>query len=165
MIYIGLDNGVSGSIGQISPNGIMYKKMPVIRQLNYTKTKKWIHRVDYSGLRFILESNLPEEMIVYLERPMVNPGRFQATMSAIRALEATLIILEDLKIPYQYIDSKEWQKVLLPAELKGEELKAASLDIGKRKFPQIDFKGFKDADGLLIAEYCRIKNNDKKGGK
>jgi hypothetical protein len=165
MIYIGIDNGVSGSIGQISPHGVMYVKMPVIKQLNYTKTKKWIHRVDYKGLKFILESNLPEEMIVYLERPMVNPGRFQATASAIRALEATLIVLEELKIPYQYIDSKEWQKVLLPAELKGEELKDASLDIGKRKFPKIDFKGFKDADGLLIAEYCRIKNSNGKEEK
>jgi hypothetical protein len=99
-----------------------------------------------------------EKVIAYIERPMVNPTRFQATASALRALEATLIILEELKIPYIYVDSKEWQKDLLPKELKGEELKEASLNIGKRLFPKIDFTGFKDADGLLIAEWGRRKN-------
>ena len=79
-------------------------------------------------------------------------------MSAIRALEATLIALEILEMPYEYIDSKEWQKGLLPEGLKGEALKPASLDVGRRLFPKIDFKGFADADSLLIAEYQRKRN-------
>jgi hypothetical protein len=88
---------------------------------------------------------------------MVNSTRFNATLSAIRALEATLIALERSQFPYEYIDSKEWQKVLLPKGLKGsDELKAASLDIGKRLFPSLDIK--KDADGLLIAEYMRRRD-------
>jgi len=64
--------------------------------------------------------------------------------------------LEDAQWPYEYIDSKEWQKVLLPKGIKGsDELKKASLDIGKRMFPTLKIK--KDADGLLIAEYLRRK--------
>ena len=35
-----------------------------------------------------------------------------------------------------YIDSKEWQKELLPSGCKGEELKTASRDIGCRLFPK-----------------------------
>ena len=156
MIFVGIDNGVSGSIGIITETGILYFKTPIKRELNYTKTKKWIHRIDKLALQTILQNNIQKEkVIIGLERPMVNPGRFQATTSALRALEATLIVLEELGYSYRYLDSKEWQKVLLPKDLKGEELKEASLSIGKRLFPSIDFKGFKDADGLLIAEYLR----------
>ena len=164
MIIIGIDNGVSGSIGFISETKVGYYKTPIIKQLNYTKTKRWIHRIDYSLLKLMLKNFKEdvreeiEKVIAYIERPMVNPTRFQATASALRALEATLIILEELKIPYIYVDSKEWQKDLLPKELKGKELKEASLNIGKRLFPKIDFTGFKDADGILIAEWGRRKN-------
>jgi hypothetical protein len=67
-------------------------------------------------------------------------------------LEATEIVLEELQIPYQFIDSKEWQKVLLPSGLKGDQLKKAALDVAKRLFPKQEIV---NADSLLIAEYCR----------
>ncbi len=89
---------------------------------------------------------------------MVNPMRFMATTSALRSLESTLTVIEYLKLPLSYIDSKEWQKLLLPQGIKGsDELKKASLDIGCRLFPQHSdlIKRHKDADGLLMAEYCR----------
>jgi len=154
MIFIGIDNGVSGSVGIISNEGVFYFHAPVKRELNYTKTKRWINRIDVTQLEEIL-LEYDTNVIIGLERPMVNPGRFQATVSAVRALEATLIVIEKLGLSYRYLDSKEWQKVLLPSDLKGEELKEASLSIAKRLFPQIELKGFKDADGLLIAEYLR----------
>jgi hypothetical protein len=161
MHYIGIDNGVSGSIGVLStdlpPEFIL---PPVKSEQNYTKTKKNITRIDYPKLAeyFARFADHPENVHVMLERPMVNPGRFMATTSALRALEATLIILEQFKFPFEYIDSKEWQKVLLPHGLKGpDELKKASHDIGCRLFPQFTelFDKHKDADGMLIAEYCQ----------
>lgn len=152
MTVIGVDNGVSGTVGVITDKTYFYWHIPVKKELNYTKTKQWLHRVDGIELKKIL--SLYEDISnVLIERPMVNPGRFRATVSAIRALEATLIIIEDLKLPYRYIDSREWQKVLLPKDLEKEELKKASLQIGKRMFPEINFEGFTDADGLLIAKY------------
>jgi hypothetical protein len=89
---------------------------------------------------------------------MVNPMRFLATTSALRALEATLIVIEQLELPYQYIDSKEWQKALLPHGLKREELKKAAIDIAKRLFPQFTNLSSGQADALLIAEYARRIN-------
>jgi hypothetical protein len=77
-------------------------------------------------------------------------------MSAMRTLEAQVLILESLKIPLMYVDSKDWQKDLLPRGTKGTpELKKASMDIGCRLFPQHDelIRKHKDADGLLIAEW------------
>lgn len=168
MIYIGIDNGTSGSIGIIKENNaVAYLKMPIKKELNYTKSKRWINRIDCDKLhRIFTDNSLLRDSKVIIERPMVNPGRFQATASALRALEAVLIVVERFRISYAYIDSKEWQKVLLPAGLHREELKSASLSVGKRLFPQIDFKGFADADGLLMSWYGvimwreNIKNED-----
>lgn len=159
-IAIGIDNGVTGAIGIIADKPYLFK-MPVKNELSYTKTKQNINRIHYRNLYSILDNfkylNIQNNSFALLERPMVNPGRFKATLSAMRALEATLIALEELGIPYSYIDSKEWQKELLPKGLEKEELKKASLDIGIRLFPSIDFKGFKDADALMIARYIQIK--------
>lgn len=167
MLYIGIDNGVTNNgIGVINSSGTacLYT-LPIKRELSYTKEAKHISRIDYKGLYDVkkkLEEDFPgvdsSDFKVGLERPMINSTRFNASLSAIRALEATLIFLEQNHWPYEYIDSKEWQKMLLPKGIKGsDELKKASLDVGKRMFPHLNIK--KDADGLLIAEHLRRKHN------
>lgn len=158
--YIGIDNGVSGTIGIITIAGrnlSFFHKIPVFRQLDYVKRKRHIHRVDTKVLESLLKPF--ENAQIMIERPMVNPHRFRASVSAIRALEATLIVVESLGFPYQYVDSRDWQKVLLPRGCGGKELKHASRDIGLRLFPDYheQIRDHGDADGLLIAEYCRRK--------
>jgi hypothetical protein len=154
--YIGIDNGTSGSVGIIGPEGTKFFSMPIFTELSYTKEKKNITRINTE----ILKSNIMflTNPIVLFERPMVNPGRFAATLSAMRALEATLIIIEQLGYARMYVDSKEWQSVMLPNGLKGEQLKVASKDIGKRLFPQFATAYKKDADSILIAEWARRSN-------
>jgi hypothetical protein len=100
------------------------------------------------------------ECIAIIERPMINPTRFKASISAARSLEATQIIFESLGIPYMFIDSREWQKAELPKGYEGPELKKASMDIGCRLFPDKAelIKKHKDADGLLIAHYAYKSN-------
>ena len=132
-IWIGIDNGTTGTIGIIDESGKVYHfdKTPTIKGQDYTKMKKNISRINSLELKQLLEMYVPgDDLIVkvLLERPMVNPTRFQSTVTALRAFEATLVIIETLNFPYQFIDSKEWQKELLPKGIKGsEELKKASL--------------------------------------
>lgn len=160
--WIGIDNGVSGSLAMVTEEGtVRFAPTPTKSELSYTKVKQMITRIDgeklYSWLLNCMETldlNRPDRILVIIERPMVNPMRFKPTVSALRAFEATLIVCESLKLPYQYIDSKEWQKVLLPSGIHKEELKTASLQIGTRLFPGVVSK-HKDRDSLLIAEYAR----------
>lgn len=160
-VYVGVDNGVSGTIGIITEEEVLFRKTPTKSEQNYTKKKGNVTRIKSTELKEYLKTSIgfvnPSNVIVAIERPMVNPTRFQATTSALRALEATLVVIEDLDLPLIYLDSKEWQKELLPKGVKGDELKKASLDIGNRLFPQ--FKEFKheDRDGILMAEYLRRK--------
>jgi hypothetical protein len=156
-VFIGIDNGISGTIGIICLNTRSFIKTPIFVQQDYTKKKKNITRIDTIKLEQILKTWIDQNVFVFIERPMVNPSRFIATESALRSLEATLIILEKLKYRYEFIDSKEWQKELLP---KGTiDTKKDSMDIGIRLFPQFkeEITKHKDADGILIAEYCKRK--------
>ena len=159
-IYVGIDNGVSGTIGFIG-NSIEPKifHTPVKKEQDYTKSKKLISRLDYSKFMDLFSGYNKNDIVILMERPLVNPTRFAATSSALRCHEAELIMIETMGIKYMFIDSKEWQHLLLPKGIKGsDEQKKASLCIGNRLFPQFaDFK-HKDRDGLLIAEYARREN-------
>lgn len=163
--FIGIDNGISGTIAIIgySPTlgtAVYCFKTPAVSQQNYTKKKANITRVNGKKLMDIFSNSIPKgsDVHVMMERPMVNPKMFHATLSAVRALEATQTILETLEYPYTFVDSKQWQSVLLPVGTKGEALKPASLDIGERMYPGVNPKGHKDADGLLIAHFCMLQN-------
>ena len=163
-IFGGIDNGVTGSIGIIRPDLSIFVRTPTKFEQNYTKAKGNVTRVDAVKLHDFLsewidESERSQTMFLF-ERPLTGGFGAKALNSAMRSLEATLCVLEVMKIPFEYIDSKEWQGALLPYGTKGEDLKKKSLDIGCRLFPH--FKEIickqKDADGILIAEYCRRKH-------
>lgn len=167
--YIGIDNGVSGTVAYVGPGaieGAVVWPTPVKLEQNYQKVKKNINRLDHPKFQKLMElmvdrisGNCPGEPIrIVMEKPFVNPGNFVATSNSLRCFEAQLVILEQLGLSYTYLDAKTWQKVLLPEGTKGRlEQKKASLDLGLRLFPQhAEFiRKHKDADGLLIAEYCR----------
>lgn len=161
-IYIGIDNGVTGTIAIIKDDETIFLKTPVKKEQSYTKTKQNISRLEIMAFTRILARYIKgQKCFAVLERPMINPGRFKASISAVRCLEAVLIGLELYDIPYQYCDSKQWQKEMLPAGIKGPvDLKSASADIGCRLFPEHEelIQNHKDADGLLIAEWARRMN-------
>lgn len=162
-IYIGIDNGITGTIGWVGDaveTGFI--ETPKFSEQSYTKKKGNISRIKHLVLKQkfidVLGSTNPSDVLVILERPLVNPGKFKASISGVRALEATLCVIEDLGFPRMYADSKDWQKVLLPKGTRGsDELKKASLDIGCRLFPQFTdvITDHGDADGILIAEWAR----------
>ena len=158
-VYIGIDNGVTGSIGVINKYTALLYATPTKSEQSYTKKKQNVTRIDTISLRKILEDC--GDARVMIERPMVNPSRYKSTLSAMRALEATLVVVESLAFGYEYVDSKEWQKALVPQGISGAELKPASATIGKRLYPhlsdEIDKQG--DADGILIAHYLYLKYN------
>lgn len=152
-IVIGIDNGTSGSIGIVDKDGGKMFLVPNKSEQDYTKKKKNITRLEVECFKRIVDR---EKAIAVMERPLVNPKMFKATEGALRCFEAELCILESLKMPHIFIDSKEWQREVLPKGIKGrEELKKASFDIGLRLFPNESelIKRHKDADGLLIAYY------------
>ena len=163
-LYIGIDNGTSGTIGILGEHNMVFIETPIVKEQSYTKKKEIISRVDINKLYEVFaeamnnEGCQPSDCMVVMERPMINPEMFKTSMSASRTLEAELCVVEMLSMPHMYIDSKQWQREILPQGIKGSpELKKASRDIGKRLFPVHEFwiDRHKDADGILIAYWAR----------
>ena len=175
--YIGIDNGTTGTIGWVG-EGVhpTIIETPVRVEQSYTKSSKNTTRIDHERItalfKEIIGEHDPSEVLVVMERPFTgsfikgkngNGGRggFVANISAARAFEVTLVLVEQAKLPHEIVDSKQWQKVLLPKGVTGSEArKAASKDIGLRLFPDQEevINQHKDADGLLIAEWARREN-------
>ena len=164
--YYCIDNGVSGSIGVIYPDrSIEVMKMPIFKSLSYQTTKEtYVNRVDTKVLleHMAKVKAKSDRVFVLMERPLNNPGKYQATLSAMRAMEATLICIEQMEFPMGWIDSKKWQKELLPKGVSGEGLKLASKEVATRLVPECKEFVYKtkkhDGDGILIAECARRLN-------
>ena len=157
--WVGWDNGTNTGVAIIDDEkNAQYFKLPVKSTINYQKKKENITRIDTAKMKEKLKDCDPLKTIVLIERPMVNPGMFKASLSGVRALEATLIVVEDLGLSYRFMDSKNWQSEMLPSGIHGKDLKTVSLQVGQRLFPNLVWKGFKDADSLLMAEWARLKN-------
>jgi hypothetical protein len=170
MVYIGIDNGVTGAVGIVETErtNVFLFPTPVIRELSYTKKKQFVHHLDVPLFATILTiaENLAKgntnHVLAVLERPMVNPERFKATLSAVTCFMQQYTVLRYRYIPFRYIDSKEWQREMLPSGLEKEQLKDASLDVAQRLFPVLNLGEStiltkQTADAILIAEYARRK--------
>lgn len=162
---IGIDNGVSGGIAILAPDlPPRVFSTPVKEVFGYQKVAKKFKRLDHAAFEMLMarETRDNEELVILIERPMVMPARFDATVSALRCYEATLVVLETFLEPHrgasvETIDSRQWQKIMLPTGIKGPELKKASRQRGLELFPSCAdwINTQKDADPLLIAEWGR----------
>lgn len=165
-LYIGIDNGTTGSIGFVGDSFYRFFLTPSKKEQSYTKAKNIISRIEANLLLDLIKETVEEyfggedgEVMVVMERPLINPTMFKTSMNASRALEATLVVVENLRLPHQYTDSKAWQKDVLPKGTEGTtELKKASLDIASRLYPNYErmYKSHKDGDGILIAHWARM---------
>ena len=156
--YIAIDNGATGTYCIMSQEGIKHGPLPTKKAINYQKKKQEITRIDHEKFNTFLGeiSSGSEACLVVIERPFVNPHGFKATTSGLRAFESVLIGVERNGLGHVFVDSREWQKSLLPSGIKGRaELKKASVDVAARLFPQIKTK---DADSILMAEWARRSN-------
>ena len=141
---ISFDNGVTGSICILDEDGrvMLYAPIPVRKTLNYTKAVGYSSRVNGAALRAMLEPYV-KDCTVVLERPMINPGRWIATVSAIRCDEATRTIIEDFDAKLIYVDSKDWQTPMLPTR------------------PPVKGKLFKVPKGAKKTEYLQEREDNK----
>lgn len=165
MKIIGLDNGTTGSMSVWDSNlNVMgLHNLPIKKELDYTKEVKHITRIDYPGMCELLtqiKAGTNNDLHVYMEKPfMCGPKCMQSSINAFRCFESELIALEECEIGYTVINSKDWQKHVLPHGIKGSaELKKAALDVARRLYPYLSEKLTKaNADSVLIAHHFKTE--------
>ncbi len=153
MIWIGIDNGVSGSIGIISPTGT---KMVHARE--YTRKKKRGGlELDAAAFKdLILQDGIPHGVV--LERPFTGQHR-NVVVSAAHFDSVARTVMELNGIPFIQVDSTDWQRPLLKiVRKKGvhADTKRVSMEAGVLRWPslraQIEDQG--DADALFLAVHA-----------
>lgn len=173
MIYLGIDNGVSGAIAYYYNDKMYVMNLPIKNVQSYTKKVEFVNKIDFVELKKIFKELLSySEMKVLWERPFCNPKMFKSSLSSMLSYQTTLDCLEELEIPYEMIDSKMWQTKLLPKgiykitqdkdgrnRIKADKkvLKKASIDTANRMYPYLEIKKDGQADAVMICEYLRRK--------
>jgi len=166
MVFIGIDNGSSGSIGEQVYNkrgmrvAVHFYETPVDYVQDYTKKKQTVSQLRLRKLkgrwrRYMKQGYL---LVIAMERPMTGKF-FKAILSGARIHQQYLDLCQLCGFPEpRIIDSKEWQQKYLTRGVKGStELKKASKTMGIKLWPQFadDIRKHKDADGLFISEWVR----------
>ena len=153
MIWIGIDNGVSGSNGIITRTGTQ-----MVNAREYTRKKKRggleVDPIAFTDI--VMRHGIPTGIV--LERPF--RGKFRNTeVSAAHFDSVARTVFEINSIPFIQVDSTDWQRPLLKvARKKGvnAETKKISLEAGVLRWPelraQIEDQG--DADALFLAVHA-----------
>ena len=158
MTTIGIDNGSTGSIAVLGPSGALFESVPTRDCLHYGKNGTISQRLDGGAFALLIAPFLHDslDVRVFIERPFTgSPMMIKTMLASHRFFEATIIALEDLKLGYQVVDSREWQAALLGNVKTSALLKKASKLRGLQLYPALTaaIESHGDADGLLIAHY------------
>ena len=146
MLISGVDIGKKGAIAFINSKTL--------------KAEVYAMPEDFLEVISLFERKLQEDMLLVLvEKQQAFPKQGVVSTFKLGVQYGMILgILKALKIPYEEVSAKKWQKVMLGNYGKKirKEIKQLSLEKAKSLFPYLDI-GRHDgkADALLIAEYGR----------
>lgn len=160
MIYIGIDNGLTGALVAL----LDHPGPPIDMRIMPTRGKSKGNEVDALGVWHFIGS-MGDCVTVILETPGKHSPGVQALCSMWDSYGAIRGILESRGIRHIRITAQTWQKTMLPGCAKGDT-KPAALAKAKQLWPDESWlpspRCHKPHDGLidaaLIAEHARIRN-------
>src|SRR5574344_1289733 len=130
-IYVGIDNGCTGTIGIIGDDICEFHKTPSKKEQDYTKKKKNISRLDVVSFVSLFSRFNKNDLVFVMERPMINNLRFNASVIAARCFESELSQIElmvqvKIWLRLQERQTAERRAVLiLEQDLTAEQMQAA----------------------------------------
>ena len=160
MRYIGIDNGLSGGIAVIENRKVLeLLTMPTVVGSNDR------NEYDIPAIIKILEKYKKDSVLI-IEKAHAMPviGVVQA-FSFGKLYGIMLALVCALKIPYNIVHSKTWQKEMF-RDISSDNTKQASVIVAKQLYPEQTFlasersKKMHDGltDAILIATYGQRKN-------
>lgn len=162
MIYIGIDNGLSGGLAAIMPAG----QPTCLAMPTRGKAKgNEVDALEVSNWIKDISNGFDMPVTIILE----TPGKFSKGVQAISSMwdsyGALRAVCETMGLRHHRITPQAWQKVMMPGCKKGDT-KPAALQKARQLWPDEKFlataRSTKPHEGLidaaLIAEYGRISN-------
>jgi hypothetical protein len=162
MIYIGIDNGLSGALVALSD----HPGPPIAMLAMPTRGKAKGNEVDaHAVMSWFLDLAAPDCLVGVLETPGKHSPGTQALCSMWDSYGAIRAILETRGIRHHRITPQKWQKLMLPGCAKGDTKPAALTRATQLwpsetwlKTPRCSTPHDGMIDAALIAEYGRISN-------
>jgi hypothetical protein len=161
MIYIGIDNGLTGALVALSD----HPGPPIAIAAMPTRGKAKGNEVDAAAVWEWIYFHGGSACAVILETPGKHSPGAQALCSMWDSFGAIRSVLETRGIRHHRVTPQQWQKTMMPGCAKGDT-KPAALARAKQLWPgetwlatprsKVPSLGLIDA--ALIAEYGRIKN-------
>lgn len=165
MNYIGIDNGISGAIAQLNPDGALksWHAMPT------QKTRKG-NEVNAASVFALLRAARDESfkqykgsITVIIEEPGGSKSA-KAASSMAGSFHAIRAVLEVMRVRYHRITPQAWQKNIL--HCKAGDTKPAALSKARQLWPDelwLETERCRKPhdgaiDAALIAEYGRVNN-------
>ena len=163
IIYIGIDNGLSGAIAFISGNDAIAIDMPIITMKKGKKTKR---EYDIPSIKAIFENKMIEAgnndafLFATLEQSQAFPkqgGVSNYTTGYCFGLMRGL--LAGMEISLQTVHPRVWQKEFFKG--KAGESKRLSYQVANALFPKVELKTPRGrtldgrSDSILLAEFGR----------
>lgn len=151
-MIIGIDPGKSGAFSFIKANEIETVVMPIVDK-----------EIDTKAIAEMLLEVRSEIKLVVLEDIFALPKSGAASMLSFGQNHGRIEgILVALRIPYQLVAARTWQKVMFQG-VTGDNTKAKAYKVASKLFPQVELKATARStnphegvvDSLLIAEYGR----------
>lgn len=162
MVYIGIDNGLDGGIVVLDKDGAVLRRevMPTIGVAGKGKREYY-----EQAIVRILTDWIEHQPTVFLERAQAMPKQgVSSTFSIGKGYGTIRGILAGLRIPYEIVGPRDWQKVMFSG-IDGSDTKRASAVIASRLAPSQDWKASERCknmhdgmtDAFCIAEWGRRK--------
>lgn len=153
MIYLGIDNGISGGLAFFNPSTLELNiyPMPVVAVKSAKGNKN-----EYNIPEIIsIIKKYPQIGLAVLEKAQAYPGQGSVSNFTVgRCFGLMEGILASLGIPYVVVHPKTWQKKAFEG-LAHQDTKQASILVAQRLFPQTSFvateRSKKPHDGLTDA--------------
>lgn len=162
MIYIGIDNGLSGGLAAVDYKGQMIDSI-----IMPTRNKAKGNEIDavevYEWIRSMRSMSVPTQIV------LETPGKFSKGVQAIASMWDSYGVLRAIcevsQLRHHRITPQQWQKKMLVGCKRGDT-KPAALQKAKQLWPMEEFlptpRCKKPHDGMidaaLMAEYARISN-------
>lgn len=168
MIYIGIDNSLSGALCILSgPKIVAMIPMPVKEYAPPKKGAKTTREIDIAAVWRWMTAIVGHQFLdvfVMIEKP-TNAKTYRAAEAMAGSFHALRAMCELKGLIWQRVTPQAWQKVMLPG-CKAGDTKPAALRAARKIWPEEDWLATKRSkvphDGLvdaaLIAEYCRRTN-------
>jgi hypothetical protein len=157
--YLGIDNGTSGAIACITPDGEAVCEPVAVQDLGKEKL------MDIEGNLALLQrmiASLPlRQVLVVFEQAQITPRfGYKNNYTNGRNNEFWRVLLTMAKIPFTWVNPQVWQRAVFNG-IRGDDTKEMADLVRRQRFPSLDLNGYTRIqvgginDAICIALWAR----------